>query len=184
MIPRRLDAAGRLRRLRMILLRCRGMGRVAADIVQYLDVLEERHGRATPSRAGIAAAIGCCERSVSRAVRRLEAAGLVSVWRDKPYAVDGTWCRRRTNYYRLAWPTQEPAKAQVNKRGHAMPVYAFHEAIEPRGGVPRATPAPQDPVAPTLFEPETPAEPASAPPNWRTLGMTYDEWRRAGCPTP
>ncbi len=181
MTPRRMDVAGRLRRLRMILRRCRGMGETAVLVVEHLDRLEDKYGRATPSRAGIAAAIGRCERSVSRAVGKLEAAGIVDVWRDKPHAVNGEWCRRRTNMYRLKWPPKV-AKAQVDKRGHALHVYAFHEAIEPVGGVTRAAPTPTSVPALTLFGPEPseeppPTEPA-APPPWVTEGIERTEWVR------
>ena len=42
MTPRRMDVAGRLRRLRMILRRCRGMGETAVLVVEHLDRLGAR----------------------------------------------------------------------------------------------------------------------------------------------
>lgn len=51
----------------------------------------DRHGRAWPSEATLAECIGCCVKTVSKAVRALEAAGWLRVWRR----------RKRLNIYYL-----------------------------------------------------------------------------------
>jgi Helix-turn-helix domain len=182
--PTRLDAAGRMRRLAMIIGRCRTT--TAARVVAHLAYLEDKHGQATNSRENIAKAVGRCERSVSRAIGELEAAGAVQVWRDTPRKCqDGVFRRRRTNLYRLKWPPKA-AKPQVATKGHAMPVYAFHEAIEPDGGAQSAAPTPSGDAERTLFDLDPPPDPASAdkpsPPPWIRLGMTSAEWMAAGRP--
>ena len=141
MTPRRTDAAGRTRRFHMIMLRCRRLTRTAGLVVEHLHWLENRKATvATPSRAGMAAAIGRSERSVSRAVGELERAGLVAVWRDRPHCRrDGTWARTRTNLYRLKWPprTAPPAHRPRSRRCD-MGVPSMHsEAIEPERRRPR-----------------------------------------------
>jgi len=177
MIARRYTADDRRRRVDMIVRRCRTL--TAVRVVHYLARLEQMHDRITPSRAGIARAIGRCERSVSRAIGELEAVGAVDVWRDRPHGrKDGTWTRRRTNMYRLKWPPKS-ANAQVAQRGHAMPIYAIPKALEPTGGAPDAAPTP-DVDAPTLFpidETDPPDEPP-APPPWIAAGMSPRDWVR------
>src|SRR5881628_3227774 len=176
-----MDADGRARRLGMIIRRCRTL--TAAKVVEHLARLEAKHGQATPSRAGIAQAIGRCERSVSRAVGELEAAGALSVVRDRPHCrKDGTWGRHRTNLYRLKWPPKG-AKPLVAPKGHAMHIYAPSSAIDPDGGVIRCTPTPSD-DARELFEPQKPGPPdpprpaKPTPPPWVAEGISREEWIR------
>jgi len=176
MIPRRHTGDDRRRRLGMIIRRCRTL--TAVLVVEHLSRLEAKHDRVTPSREGIAQAIGRCERSVSRAVGELEAAGAVDVWRDRPHGrKDGTWTRRRTNLYRLKWPPKV-AKDQVGRKGHALPVYAFHKAIEPTGGAHSSAAPASEPIALSLFTAEPdPPEPV-VPPPWVTEGIDRAEWVR------
>ena len=165
------DGAGR-RRLTMILKRCRTLA--AAKVAEYLAYLARRKGSATPSRAAIAAHIGRCERTVSRALGELESIGAVRVWRDPPHRrTDGTFTRRRTNLYVLCWPP----KALVAPTGHACPVYALSEAIEPTGDAAGRSPSLFDP-APDTSEPEPPAPDKPTAPPWVREGISRDEWIR------
>lgn len=182
MIHRRLtkDPADRSRRLGMIIRRCRTMS--AVRVAQYLATLEGRYEKVVPSRERIAAATGICERSVTRAIAELEAAGAVRVWRDTPHCrKNGTWTRGRTNLYRLTWPPKH-ANAQVAPKGHAMHLKAFHKAIGPNGGAHSSAPTPlEDPLA-TLFTDEPPPDEPEKGPPWLEQGIPYTEWVRRGCP--
>lgn len=159
--------------------RCRTLA--AVRVVDYLYWCSCRFGRATPSRAQIAAATGYCERTVTRAVAELELTGTLKVWRDTPHRRDdGTFTRARTNLYRLKWPPRA-VNALVAPRGHGMHVKAPSRALEPAG--PPASPppvlfeAPPDTAEAPLDEPEVPVAPTFV-----RLGLTYDEWRAAGYP--
>jgi hypothetical protein len=180
MRPRRHTADDRRRRLAMIVRRCRTL--TAVLVIEHLARLEGKYDRITPSREGIAKAIGRSERSVSRAVGELEAAGAVAVWRDRPHGrKDGTWCRKRTNMYRITWP---PANRETPGRpeGTRVSRLSDSQAIDPNGGARTSAPTPLDPVALTLFEPEPlelePDPPAPVPPPWVTEGLTMKEWVR------
>jgi hypothetical protein len=63
-----------------------------------------RYPVASPSVEGIAARAGVGVRTVIRATRALERAGVWRIWRDRPYRqADGTWRRARTNAYLPSW---------------------------------------------------------------------------------
>lgn len=98
--------------------------RVVAEIAR----LERKYGKATPSRFGMATRCGRSERSISRAVVALEAAGVLRAVRERPHRrADGTYRRARTTLYRLTWPPRHPvdsASSQVTPTGHACPVYS------------------------------------------------------------
>lgn len=163
MNPRRDRLGDARRRFDMALKRCRTL--TAARVLLYLHKLERRHDRITPSRAQIAAGVGRCERSVTRAIAELETAGAVRVWRDRPFKRrNGSYTRGRTNLYRLTWP----AKSQVVPTGHAGHALAPSVAVVPVGSA--------DSAPATLFDVAAPAiEVPSAPP-WIAEGISRQSW--------
>jgi len=176
--PTRNDPAGRARRLGMILRRCRTL--TAARVVEHLARLEAKHGQATPSRAGIALAIGRCERSVSRAVGELEAAGALTVVRDRPHYRDGAWTRQRTNLYRLKWPPKDRI-IPGGTEGTRVARLSDSEAIGPGRRRHRTARRSSGVVAIPLFvletDPDPPPEPVAVFP-WIAEGITAGEWTK------
>jgi hypothetical protein len=173
--PTRNDPAGRARRLGMILRRCRTL--TAARVVEHLARLEAKHGQATPSREGIAKAIGRCERSVSRAVGELEAAGALRVVRDRPHCrQDGTWARHRTNLYRLTWPPKDRV-VPGGTEGTRVSRLCDSEAIEPGRRRPQAARRSSRSSALTLFDPDPrPPDDPVGPAPYIVLGISMREW--------
>lgn len=178
MIPRKIDEAGRRRRLGMIIRRCRTL--TAVLVVEHLARLEAKYGQATPSREGIARSIGRCERSVSRAVAQLEAAGALKVTRDTPHCrQDGTWARHRTNLYRLKWPPKGRV-APGGTEGTRVAHLSDSKAIGPGRRRPQAARPSSRPVPIRLFEPDPPDPPPDpiADPPYLAAGISAGEWTR------
>lgn len=144
---------------------------------------------AYPSQVRLAGDLGTNERTVRRHVDALEAAGLLTVYRDTPHqrgGRGGTWTRQ-TNRYHVTWrqiaaaliahARSRTAKPQVAPRGHGCPVISS-------GGNPGAAP-PE--VVDAVASPRPPgndqwAPPGAAttsdpvPPPWVTLGISVEAW--------
>lgn len=72
---------------------------IAQDVGQELLRYADRRGVCWPSHATLAEGIGCCERSVARAVASLKALGLLD-WTHRK----ARWNRAISNLYRLLVP--------------------------------------------------------------------------------
>lgn len=90
---------GRLRAAR----HARQITPIAQDVGQELLRYADRGGVCWPSHATLAEGIGCCERSVARAVASLKALGLLD-WTQRK----ARWNRATSNLYRLLVPDVLP----------------------------------------------------------------------------
>lgn len=90
---------GRLRAARQ----ARQITPTAQDVGQELLRYADRRGVCWPSHATLAEGIGCCERSVARAVASLKALGLLD-WTQRK----ACWNRATSNLYRLLVPADAP----------------------------------------------------------------------------
>jgi len=166
-----------LRRLYAALKRC--VTRYEKSIVEYLAHQQDAFPQVWASRERIAEVAGCSTATVTRCVRRLEAAGVLAVERDDVHRrKDGTYGRNRVNRYRVLWPSTRGAASATGK-GSSVSPESFSRAKEPRRRRHRTAPTPSRPVPLKLFEPEPPPEPEpTVDPEWKRLGITAAEWTK------